>query len=338
MPPEALRSSPSAASATASRPSHLALSQPYRLNTLEDRPRPWHINASHAMCYRRFTCDFTVVAARGEIVNGRIQPFGNESIAEIPLPGSPLAEVLAQVRFPPIVSLSRQEFLASFQEDVRSEYPILSEERQLGIFISPQGMSAVPQQDGGILWRLTDLPKVWRLTVAPNFIALETKQYTNRADFLDRLQRALAAFEQHIKPNLYDRIGVRYINRVADGKWLDDLNLLVRPDVLGLLDPMDAGPGVRSLRGQLTVEYQLDASVLLVRSARVPPGETHDPTLEPVSTECWLLDLDMSTTPKTPLPFVAEEITNTARSFAEAIYRYFRWSVTDEFLRRAGGK
>ena len=37
-------------------------------------------------------------------------PFG-DPVAEIPLPEAPLIAVVAQIRFPPIVSITREEFI-----------------------------------------------------------------------------------------------------------------------------------------------------------------------------------------------------------------------------------
>ncbi|MEA2675514.1 MAG: hypothetical protein QOI92_2706, partial [Chloroflexota bacterium] len=236
-------------------------------------------------------------------MSGLIEPFASDALPEVPLPRSPLAEVLIQVRFPTLASIGRQDFIASFQEAVRGEYPLLSEERQFGFVFGPQGLSASPQAEGSVLWRLTDLAKVWRLTLGPNFLALETKQYSNRAEFLERARTAVAACEKHIRPNFYDRVGLRYINRITDGEWLANLPELVRPEVLGPFGHATGVGPVTGLKGQIVAEYQVGSDVLLVRSAQLPPGETHDPVLEPASAPCWLLDLDMSTTPKIPLAF-----------------------------------
>lgn len=43
---------------------------------------------------------------------------------EVPLKSAPLIRVIAQVRFPPILSIEKQEFVASFQEAIRDKYPI----------------------------------------------------------------------------------------------------------------------------------------------------------------------------------------------------------------------
>jgi hypothetical protein len=42
---------------------------------------------------------------------------------EVPLINAPLVRVIAQVRFPPILSIEQQAFVGSFQEAIRAEYP-----------------------------------------------------------------------------------------------------------------------------------------------------------------------------------------------------------------------
>lgn len=38
-----------------------------------------------------------------------------------------------------------------------------------------------------------------------------------------------------------------------------------------------------------------------------------------------------------PRPFSVDQLAESAGRFAERLYTFFRWAVTDEFLRRYGG-
>jgi len=263
-------------------------------------------------------------------------PFGPEAVDEIHLPDTPLADVIAQVRFPPITALSRRDHLAAFQEAVRSDYPVLREERQLAIVVTPQGISAVPQESGGILWRLSDVDGIWALTIAPDFIALETKNYSSRSDFFARLETALVSFQEHIRPNLYDRIGVRYVNRLSGHEWLDSLSTMVRPEVYGLLGTTTLKEGPEVVTASSAIQYRLDEGLLLVRTARLAANTAYDPSIPAAPVDSWLLDLDMSTEHSKPMPFDAMELAALGRIFSERIYRYFRWSVTPELMQKAG--
>jgi uncharacterized protein (TIGR04255 family) len=75
---------------------------------------------------------------------------------------------------------------------------------------------------------------------------------------------------------------------------------------------------------------------LRARWGHIPANGTVDPAaIEPVDTPSWLLDLDMFSIG--PWPFDTERLVAEARMYAERIYTFFRWAVTDEFLRRYGG-
>ena len=131
------------------------------------------------------------------------------------------------------------------------------------------------------------------------------------------------------------RLGVRYIDRVT-GDGLADISKLVRQEVLGIV----ALPFSEHARHSLTETiFALPESKeqLQARWGKVPAGATVDPNaIEPIDEPSWVLDIDMFSNEEHP--FAAKEIVNTARRFAERLYTVFRWAVTDDFLRRYGGK
>ena len=91
-------------------------------------------------------------------------PFG-PSVQEVPLTRAPLVNVIAQVRFPAVMKIEDNAFVANFQEAIRKDYPILRPERQLGVMIGPGG---VQPQDAGTVWRFeTKDPDAWQVTLAP---------------------------------------------------------------------------------------------------------------------------------------------------------------------------
>jgi len=252
--------------------------------------------------------------------------------AEVPLPKAPLVRVIGQVRFPPVLSVEKREFIAPFQEAIRATYPVLRPEQVQGIVLAPHGVTPGPKQ---IAWRFSDADGGWRVSVTPEFVAIETTSYTSRDDFLTRLRFVLDAFAEHVKPAFAQRLGVRYIDRVI-GAELVDIGKLVRQEVLGIV----ATPLSECVRHSLTeTVFCLPGSKeqLLVRWGLVPAGATVDPNaIEPIADPSWVLDVDMFSNDEQP--FVPEEIVTNTRRFSERIYTVFRWAVTDRFLRRYGGR
>lgn len=252
--------------------------------------------------------------------------------AEVPLPKAPLVRVIGQVRIPPVLSLENREFIAPFQEAIRSTYPVLRPEKTQGIVLGPQGMAPGPKQ---IAWRFSDVDGGWRVSVTPEFVAIETTSYTSRDDFLERLRFVLDAFAEHVEPALVQRLGVRYIDRVT-GDALADISKLVRQEVLGIVALPFSENALHSL-SETILALPESKEQLLARWGKVPAGATVDPNaIEPIAEPSWVLDIDMFSSEEHP--FAADEIVNTARRFAERLYTVFRWAVTDDFLRRYGGK
>lgn len=251
---------------------------------------------------------------------------------EVPLPNAPLVRVIAQVSFPSILRLQEQEFIAPFQEAIRKTYPNLQQEKVQGLSIGPQGIAPGFQQ---FAWRFSDFDGKWRVSITPDFLAIETTSYTSRSDFFSRLRFVLDEFNMHAEPAGVLRLGVRYIDRVI-GTSQSELTSLVRSEVLGVI-----GTSL-SEHLQLSVTetlFSLPGSndQIHARWGMVPALATVDPNaIEPIDETSWVLDLDMFSTEKHS--FVPEEIEKTARRYAERIYSVFRWAVTDDFLRQFGGR
>ncbi len=272
---------------------------------------------------------------RGKYV-GRVTietPFG-PSVEEVPLRNSPLVGVIAQVRFPAVMSIQPDSsFVAPFQEALRKDYPVLRQERQLQVLIGPSGASP---HDAGVILRFEQQdPDAWQVTLAPTFVSLSAKRYTRRSDLLSRLTVVLHALDSWLDPKVCDRVGVRYIDRVT-GEHLAQLAKLVRPEVLGIKG-VPTGGAVEVVHTLADALFRLDdASELRSRWGLLPTGATYDPGIEPAGEQSWVLDLDHYTAQ--PGDFDLAAISERVSTFCDRIYRFFRWSVTDDFLKAYGAE
>lgn len=250
--------------------------------------------------------------------------------AEVPLKNAPLVRVIAQLRFPEILSVEQRDFVAPFQEAIRALYPVLRQEQAQGILLGPGGVASANPH---IAWRFGDTDSHWRVSLTPDFLALETTRYVSRSDFLGRLAAVATALIEHIEPAQVDRLGVRYIDRIT-GTDVDDIAKLVRPEVRGITGTVAAAHAMHALSESL---FEVEDARVLARWGFLPPDATVDPSaMEPAKEKSWLLDLDMFSAG--PMPFVVDRVVDQARRYAERIYTVFRWAVTDEFLVRYGGK
>jgi len=264
-------------------------------------------------------------------VSDTASPLEGPPPTEVPLKNAPLIRVIAQVRFPVIASIENREFVGSFQEAIRGEYPVLRPEKAQALILGPDGPVAIRPST---VWRFSETRGPWRVSLSPEFIALEAVTYSSREDFLSRLERVLEALRRNIDPKVADRIGVRYIDRVT-GANLISLPSLIRSEVASVIGTEF------SSHAQLAITESLftlpdGAGELKGRWGLLPANATVDPAaIDPIGEPSWILDLDafMAQT----RDFDVAALVTQARSFAERIYSFFRWAVTREFLTRYGG-
>jgi uncharacterized protein (TIGR04255 family) len=250
---------------------------------------------------------------------------------EIPLSNAPLIRVLSQIRFPNIASIEKQDFIAGFQESIRGLYPILRPEQTQDIVMSPRGVDSLRSY---MTWRFSDSDGKWRVSLAPQFIALETTSYSSRSDFMDRLRVILEALNTHINPKIVDRIGIRYIDRITDNQ-LDNIDKLIRKEMLGILNTQ-----VASNAQQVLTETGLSLPntkwQMVLHWGRLPEKATIDPgTIEPIDKPSWILDIDAFSIHRSQ--FDPDQLVKDATFYAERIYTFFRWVVEDEFIKQYGG-
>lgn len=266
-----------------------------------------------------------------DAVNSTETPLTGPPPPEVPLEHAPLVRVIAQVRYPLIASVENQIFIGSFQEGIRHDYPALRPEESRNVVFGPKGAISAQSTTS---WRFSDATGAWRVTLAPDFLALETNRYSSRDDFLDRFRQVLTALNRHVNPRMIDRLGVRYVDRVV-GENLHALPELVRPEVAGVMAASLAADAQHMIAENLFDLPDENGSQLLARWGRLPARSTVDPAaVDPVDEPSWILDVD-AFQQKTDVLDV-ERIVSRARTLAERIYSFFRWAVTDEFLRRYG--
>lgn len=264
-----------------------------------------------------------------------VEPFG-AAVPEVPLANAPLVFVVAQARFERVASIANEEFVATFQEAIRAAYPRMRREQQASVLIAPDGR--VVTGEPGVAWRFDEHPERWQVALAADSLAISTSSYSSRSDFLGRLATVLRAAQQHLNLRFCERLGVRYVDRLTDHDLLSRLGDLVRPEVMGVATVPPGEQGVERVHAFSDTTYHLpnDGASLHARWGSLPPQATLDPAVVPVDTPSWVLDLDAFSTDSEP--FDPSALMQRAEALCQRIYRFFRWTVTDEFLVAHGGK
>ena len=141
-----------------------------------------------------------------------------------------LAEVICQLRFPPILSIEAN-VPALFQDGIRASFPGYQKivEQQPPVNGQPQTVNnhAFISADGK-----------YKLNLTKNFISLSTVSYTCWEDFAGWLDEPLGRFIEIYKPAYFERVGLRYINAISREKlgisgtaWSE----LISSEYLGIL-------------------------------------------------------------------------------------------------------
>jgi uncharacterized protein (TIGR04255 family) len=254
--------------------------------------------------------------------------FHDPNLKEVHLPNAPLVRVIAQVRYPVIASIEDMKFIGNFQESLRHSYPNFSSEKS--IMVNAFDLS---DRRESTIWRFQDKNNEWRITLSPEFLAIESFAYKSRDDFFSRFDSALASLKEKIGPDSCERLGVRYIDQIK-GAEFEKINTLVRPEVLDIYKS-ELGQYVSSSIRQSLLTFG-DDQKLIARYGILQGKQTYDPaSVNVINENSWILDLDVYSDLKKD--FDCKVISSQARSFADCAYRFFRWTVTNEFLTTYGG-
>ena len=154
-----------------------------------------------------------------------------------------LVEVICQLRFPTILSISARE-PADFQEAIRGDFPHykrLLEQAQPKLSGGP-GSFRVEEGEKITNYQFLSADGRWKVNLTNSFVSLATPAYTTWEDFAAKLDLVLAQFIPIYRPAYFERVGLRFIN-VFSRKALDlegvPFRELFQPGYLGLLAEED---------------------------------------------------------------------------------------------------
>jgi uncharacterized protein (TIGR04255 family) len=258
-------------------------------------------------------------------------PFSGPPVEAIPLDPPPLARVLTQIRFSPVLAVAEEAFAGQVQQRLRDEYPFARGEFELALAFA--GAETLPAATPTRLWRFyNNDEESWRITLATNFVALETTEYAGHEDYYGRLERVLAVVEELVQPPQVERTGVRYIQRLIEPDDLARLAEYVRPEIVGACALDDDGARVTLCLTQAQAAFE-DVQ-LTARWGLLPPNAGIDAAIHPVETPSWVMDIDVFDDRREPLN--ASTLAQRALEHSRRQYRFFRWAVEPAFLLRHG--
>jgi uncharacterized protein (TIGR04255 family) len=242
---------------------------------------------------------------------------------------NPLAEVIAQLRYDPILIVDSQT-PAQFQEAIRHELPVYRVSDTL-----PPGMPQPVQR----IFREMGAPDTfrqhtfasqdsrWEIILTRESLVLKSKSYGGWFDFQNRLQRIQQAFEHAYRPaGTYVSVNLRYVDVFQRSKL--DLNgvpwsELLRPEVAGELASDLIGEEIDKMSNSLHCPLDNEGSFLTLKTSL---ALSKDGRRE----KCFVLDSDFHTHSRAE----TQDVQPIFHRFNRHSRNLFQWTIKDR-LRRA---
>lgn len=230
---------------------------------------------------------------------------------------NPLEEVICQLRFPQILRID-SELPAQFQERIRREFPVYSEDESISVpanfpaelrgliklqFATPPSTRRFSSSDGK-----------WTVSLSSEFLALSTTAYVRWEDFRIRLRTPLDALVEVYGPSFFSRLGLRYrdlIRRSKLGLSAVAWNELLRPHIAAELTASKV-PVVEA-RHQVIFLIEAERRARLLHGLQKQDDE-----------ECYTIDADFFTEGRTEIPDAERVLTD----FNREARRLFGWCIT----------
>lgn len=238
---------------------------------------------------------------------------------------SQVAEVICQLRFPEILSISAKDPV-DFQEAIREDFPQFSRRQEAPApkLMGAPGNLTVQNQPPVTNYQFTSADGSWRVNLTGKFISLTCTNYSCWEDFAGRLDKPLAAFIRIYKPAYFERVGLRYLNFISRRELeLEGVPFrqLFSPCYLGVLSQQDVAEGAAS-------RCSVDAELAIRGGCRVKlhagPGLVKRNGVEDKEVK-FIFDQDLYMPGQLPLNLSAGAL-QTLHAQADAI---FRGAITD---------
>ena len=242
---------------------------------------------------------------------------------------APLAEVVVQLKFPPILAI-QVDPPAAFQELVRGAFPLLEEASSLAQMPIPVELrQLIVAQSGGTTFQFLTEDRKNIITLAKDSLTYSTTKYSMWEDFKKQCFVALDALEEIYRPSFYNRIGLRYIDaidRAAVNKGGVSWSKLLKPHILGELACPNVESNIELAARQIRVGLPSgQGSLLLQHGFSGQIGENN---------RKYIIDFDFFRETKTEI----DNAENILESFHSLAGSAFRWCISDELHNALGPK
>lgn len=239
-----------------------------------------------------------------------------------------LVEVVCQFRFPTILRI-REGQPADFQDRIRKDYPIYSEQDpSLAVPAQvPKELVAILEQIkmpiplGLVSHRFSNKELLRFISISDDFMAVAESKYKKWESFREEVEKAERALKEVYEPAFYSRVGLRYRNlisrrnlKLTNVGWQD----LLQPYIVAELGDNHVSSAITRIQTRTVIKISEipDGQITLIHGITKPPESDE---------ECYIIDADFSVERKEG---VDEPFKILAR-FNRLAGRLFRWTITE---------
>jgi len=239
---------------------------------------------------------------------------------------NPLVEVICQFRFPTILRI-REGQLADFQDIIRKDYPVYSEQEP-SFAVPPQmpkEFAAIIEQmktpPGLASYRFSTRDSQRFISLRDEFMALAETNYEKWDSFREEIVKAESALKRVYEPAFYSRVGLRYrdiISRSSLGLtnvgWQD----LLKTHIIAELGDEEVSDAVLRIQTRVIIKIpDIPNGQIVLNHGLITPNGSGE--------ECYFIDADFSVEGKEG---VSEPFEILGR-FNRLAGRLFRWAITE---------
>jgi len=243
---------------------------------------------------------------------------------------SPLTLVVCQVRYDSNVQVA--DTGGALYDAFKSDYPIFdtNASQDVGLVPSSSGIQAVPGP-AAKGWKFQSKDNSWTVIVMQDFFALQTIDYTNWDEYKERLRSLTQSIQLELSPNVERRLGLRYVNRLADpavtkpSDWIGRLH----SSVLGPITHPAMGQSLNMMQALIQIDLGEDLQAI-VRFGSAQERELN---------KSWVYFLDNDCSREGGRPFSVHGIMEGVEVLHTNALQLFQASLTETYfaqLKRGG--
>lgn len=246
------------------------------------------------------------------------------------LRGSPLALVLAQIRFSPILEMG--DYIASIQKQLRALGLTRFKEEQVQEVVLGAESPVKPARK--IRWLFGAADKTDAVVLSTDFVVFETGAYDVFESFLESFGKVARIVQETGQASQVVRVGLRYVD-VIRPRAGEDFTLYLRPSICGL-SPSDLS--AEQVLNQSACKARTEFGTLMIRTFQSNNGRFMPPDLSPdelslgceVSPGELVTTLDLDHFALEEFSFDLEEVEARMWNLHRGTDRAFRSTTTEE--------